>query len=93
MHEFYFVTFVACVGHHHCGCLHPRTAIGAMGDGTHGEDGVLYFGTLGPWVFAVNATTGAVIWRSGGGVPAEYVLASLPLIFPSWPNRVSFGQK
>eukprot|EP00750_Incisomonas_marina_P032375 INCI9156.1.p1 GENE.INCI9156.1~~INCI9156.1.p1 ORF type:complete len:290 (-),score=46.91 INCI9156.1:327-1196(-) len=45
-----------------------------MGDGTHGEDGVLYFGTLGPWVFAVNATTGAVIWRSGGGVPAEYTI-------------------
>ena len=44
-----------------------------MGDGTHGEAGVLYFGTLGPWIYAVNASTGAEIWRSGGGVPAECV--------------------
>jgi len=43
-----------------------------VGDGVNGEDGVLYFGTLGPWVFAVKTSTGAVLWRSGGGVPAEY---------------------
>eukprot|EP00937_MAST-01D_sp_MAST-1D-sp2_P006468 g6468.t1 len=47
---------------------------GFVGNGVDGEVGVIYFGTLGPWVFAVNATSGEVLWRSGGGVPAEYTV-------------------
>lgn len=42
------------------------------GDFFNGDPDVIYFGTLGPWVFAVSADTGAVRWRSGGGVPANY---------------------
>ena len=59
----------------------------------HGEAGFLYCGTLGPWVFAVNSSTGAVIWRSGGGVPAEYTVPaddffSAPLL---WRGLVLLG--
>ena len=58
---------------------------GVNGDGVNGEAGYLYFSTLGPWIFAVNSSTGAVLWRST--TPADDFF-SAPLL---WHGLVLAG--
>jgi len=50
------------------------------GNGVDGVDGIVYLGTLGPWVYALNASSGAQVWRYGvsyyTGLPADDFFSS-----------------
>ena len=53
---------------------------GVNGNGVDGVDGIVYLGTLGPWVYALNASSGAQVWRYGvsyyTGLPADDFFSS-----------------